>query len=179
MSRSGTPPSDPPPCGAPKGPSPDDRAGRAPAWRRDTSRWIDGELDAPRAAEVRRRVEADPAAREHLASWRRAMELWREDVGRASDQADPSDMARRVLASTDTVERRANELRPVFWRYAAAAVLLLGLGVAGASLVGPRKSAVAGQGDDLMSIESDRVRLQVEQEWEPLLGRGGAQETGR
>jgi hypothetical protein len=138
---------------------------RDQGWTREESRWIDGLLDEPSARRLEARLAADPDRGARLGAYRDAMDLWREDVDRVAGRLDTGRLAEQVLAGHGLeAERLARQAR----RYAAAAVLLIGLGLAGASAVGPRR-AEAGRAPvqtALQLIEQERLDLQTAREWE-------------
>jgi negative regulator of sigma E activity len=89
----------------------------------ELSAYMDGELDAPRAAEVRRRIESDPA-------WRQAhAELSALDA--AMDACDvpaaPTDLADRIVSQIRRRTDRAVTIRIATWAAAAAVLLAVGI----------------------------------------------------
>lgn len=132
---------------------------------REESRWLDGRLDEHAARRVEARLAADAQRAARLEAHRQAMALWREDTARHAETLDAGRLAERVLAGRGLrAEQDTRQAR----RYAAAAVLLIGLGLAGASAVGPRR-AEAGHApvqSALQLIERDRLELQTVREWE-------------
>jgi hypothetical protein len=92
-----------------------------------------------------------------------ALALWREDAARAAADVDPDEIADAALdaAAEGRVAWRSER---VAGRYAAAALVLLGLGVGGtvATVVAAPKPPAAPQ--SLGSIESERFRLQSARE---------------
>ena len=78
---------------------------------------------------------------------------------------DPLRLADHVLAGRSLVAERAARLSR---RYAAAAVLLIGLGLAGAYALGPGTAQADGAPVQtaLQLIERDRLDVQTAREWE-------------
>lgn len=134
-------------------------------WTREESRWIDGVLDEASARRLEASLATDPERATRLRDYRDAMDLWRDDADRAAEGFDTRRVADQVLAGRGlAAERAARQAR----RYAVAAVLLIGLGLVGASAVGPRR-AEAGRAPlqtALQLIEQDRLDLQTAREWE-------------
>jgi hypothetical protein len=82
---------------------------------------------------VEREHATDPARRAAVERTREALALWADDARRQAAEVDPDALARAILsgrAPAPPVER-------VPWGWAAAAVLLLGVGVAGLSFAHP------------------------------------------
>lgn len=137
-------------------------------WTRDESRWIDGELeaDAARRHEARRSSERD----RRLRTYREAMNLWRDDTGQATAQVDMEALAHRVLDGSAVVPAPAGKdvASRVARRYAAAALVLIGLGLAGAVCVGsnPTRINPPPPRADIRGVEQDRLALLAEREWE-------------
>jgi len=133
-------------------------------WTREESLWLDGRLDEASALRLEARLAEDPERAARLETYRETMGLWRDDTDRLAEGLDTRRLVDEVLAGrglrAERDERRAR-------RYAAAAVLLIGLGLAGASAVGPRR-AEAGRTplqSGLELIERDRFELQIAREW--------------
>lgn len=107
-------------------------------WTRETSRYVDGELAPHQAASVEAELAQEPARTGRLDAWRDAMDLWREDTRRTAARLDPHVMADRVLREGPAgVAPRDVRAARAARRYAAAAVVLLGIGVGGAAWLGP------------------------------------------
>jgi hypothetical protein len=98
---------------------------------RRESRWLDGQMPAGEREEFERAL--DPARRARLEALREAGALWREDALRAARRHDPRDLAERVLAGA--APRAAAAPAPRLAFPAAAAVVLIALGVLGTLLV--------------------------------------------
>jgi anti-sigma factor RsiW len=142
---------------------------------------VDGELGDRARREVEARLAGDPARGERLATWREAMDLWREDARRGGPRVEPPVLADRVLragrptGADPEVSRAARA-------YAAAAVVLIGLGVGGAAWLGPGPAPRAGPPREaavaLRLLEEERMALQVVKEWErfALTEQGGSPE---
>ena len=105
----------------------------------DESRYVDGEMSEAETRSMEHRLAADPAAAARVEAWRNAMGLWRDDTQRAAAPvaAEPDVLADRVLASLARDERRGVVSLYVARRYAAAAVLLMAVGVTGTILARP------------------------------------------
>lgn len=131
------------PLPPPEGPLPD-------ALTPDENRYLDGEMSAQEAHSMELRLAADPERAAHIAAWRDAMDLWRDDARRAAAgvAAEPDDLADRILdglsgeapqflgGATALDRRRAVAPQAARW-YAAAAVLLMAVGVTGTLLARP------------------------------------------
>ena len=138
---------------------------RDQGWTREESRWIDGRLDPASAQGLETRLAKDPERAARLQVYRDAMDLWRDDTDRSAEDIDTARLAAQVLRGRGLrSERDALRAR----RYAAAAVLLIGLGLAGASALGPRRAEADGAPlqTALQLIEQDRLDLQTSREWE-------------
>lgn len=103
--------------------------------------------------------------------YREAMDLWREDTERTAMGFDPDAVTQRILAARNPEEAAPGlaALR-ASRRYAAAAVVLIGLGLGGAAWLGPQTKA-----DDPPSIERvtraldrDHLDLIADREWDRL-----------
>jgi hypothetical protein len=105
---------------------------------------------------------------EHEAFDREVMDLWREDVDRRARRIDPTALAERVLRAAPDVAHATSAAR----RWAAAAVVLIGLGVLGSLVVAPtnRRAADTVPGA-VRLIEHDRLDLLAERELLDLGGR--------
>ena len=106
-------------------------------WSRDESRYVDGELGADEARRLEAQLEQDPRVAERLDAWQDAMALWRDDASRLSTSFDAAGTTAAVLANIHGQDAGADTSLAALRRYAAAAVLLLGLGTAGAAWLGP------------------------------------------
>lgn len=150
---------------------------RSRDWTREESRWVDGTLDEPAARRLLDRLAEDPERAARLRAYRDAMDLWRDDTDRVADGLDTGRLADQVLAGRGLAAER-----DALWarRYAAAAVLLIGLGLAGASTLDPRRGEAGGAAVQtaLQLIERDRLDLQTVREWEtfPHVRRPGSGE---
>lgn len=106
-------------------PSPDLRPGLTP----EESRYLDGELPAAEARRLEAALAADPQRAARLERWRTATDLWRDEARRAAGPVDPVALYARVLARVRAVAPGPVQRR--LTAYAAAALLLIGLGVGG------------------------------------------------
>ena len=148
----------------------------------DESRLIDGLLSGEAARRVERQVAADPGRRDAMARERAALGLWVEDARRA--RLDEDALTARVLAAVEDAPQAAGRgtggaagrrwgevLSPrAAITYAAAAVLLIGVGLAGTFLVQQqRNDAVASPDATARPVDPDvdlldGVRYAVESE---------------
>lgn len=114
---------------------------------REESRYLDGELPPEEMRRLERELAADPDRAARLASYRDAVGLWKQDVERRTAIVDEAALADRVMASIASGSSRAlTSLPPAAPRWvAAAAVLLIGIGVAGTAMVHKSRSAAANQ----------------------------------
>lgn len=130
----------------------------------EESRYWDGALGDEAARRLEARLDADPARRARLEAWRDAMDLWRSDAARRVATLDPAVLAERALAEADVVASEG----PLLRRYATAAVVLIGLGVAGAGVLGPNpgRAALLETGAAIRVLEEARLaqegRVEVE-----------------
>lgn len=106
-------------------------------WSRDESRYVDNELDAAAARRLESELEAAPDRAARLDAWEDAMDAWRDDARRRSEAFDADALSQAVVARVRRGEVASDPALPILRRYAAAAVLLLGLGTAGAAWIGP------------------------------------------
>ncbi len=90
-----------------------------------------------------------------------AMDLWRDDTRRRAARIEPSVLTDRILRENGSTDAAlASEDRATF-RYAAAAVLLIGLGLGGSLWVGARpQPAAAGVSATLRALEDGRLALE-------------------
>ena len=136
------------------------------------SRWLDGECGADEARRVEARVAADPALAEEVARLRSAMDAFRDDASAAAPEA----LAERVLASAARGEQESEQFRGLARRYAAAAAVLLAVGVGGSVWVAPAASSASAQRAGTASLvdleESQMAReLYVALDEQPVGGR--------
>jgi hypothetical protein len=117
----------------------------------DLSAWMDGELDGPRAEEIRRRVETDPAwaeAARELVRLDDALDAWR-----APDA--PGDLPERIVANV----RRAARPRVLRFRrvaiVASAAAAAIVLAVVITQRITPPPAP--GPGDDVAGNNAPRA----------------------
>jgi anti-sigma factor RsiW len=140
-------------------------------WTREESLWVDGRLDPESARELEARLASDPARAARLQAYREAMALWREEADREAARLEPSRLAERVLAGVGlrAEQERVRGVRAAR-RYAAAAVLLIGLGVGGALWIGARDATAGGESMEaaLQQIERSRLDHRMDVEWELL-----------
>lgn len=136
-----------------------------PTWTRAESRRLDGEggTRPPGTPEG-----GPPSESEHVRAYREAMALWREEAERSATRFDAALVFRRVLDARhpDDAAPGLAGLRAAR-RYAAAALLLIGVGLAGAAWLG-QEPAEAGEPslDAALSVlEGSRLDLAAEQEW--------------
>jgi anti-sigma factor RsiW len=137
---------------------------RDPELSREESLWLDGRLDQASARRLEAELAKDPARRARLEAWHEAMDLWRDDAVHLAEGLDTRHLADQVLAGRGLrAEGDARSAR----RYAAAAVLLIGVGLAGASALGPRRAEASRVPLEagLERIERDRLELQIAREW--------------
>jgi anti-sigma factor RsiW len=90
------------------------------------SRWLDGEASPDEARAVEARIAADPALAARVARLRAAGDALRDDV-----PAAPEGMAARVYLSVVGGHAESERFHAVARRYAAAAAVILALGVGG------------------------------------------------
>jgi anti-sigma factor RsiW len=137
----------------------------------EEARWLDGTLDAESARRMERLLAADPARARRLARDREALDLWVGDARRqaarsqAREAAAP-DLADAVLAQVARGPGRSSPrggeiLSPrAAMGYAAAALLLMGVGLGGTWLVrGQRAEAVPSTGHDATAPDPDAPLL--------------------
>jgi anti-sigma factor RsiW len=129
-------------------------------WTPEESRYVDGALDAEAARRLEARLAADPERARRLRAWAASMDLWREDARRRAARGAPDELASAVLADGDADARAARSLN----RYAAAALVLLGLGTVGAALLGPPTTSHDHPPAQalLHRIEAERMQLEVD-----------------
>ena len=141
-------------------------------WTREDSRYVDERLGGAARAHYEHGLASDPIRRERLERWRTAMDLWREDAAGLAGALDAGSLTRRVLAGRPTFDEA---LRRAAWRYAAAAVLLLGVGLAGSAALGPHPARAADLDPavGLRVLERERFAHQERVAWEihPFIGR--------
>ena len=113
----------------------------------DESRYVDGEMSAREARSMEHRLAADPARADRVAAWRDSMDLWRDDAQRtaATVAGDPDALVDRILAdgavSNRLADREPRRISPHVARwYAAAAVLLMAIGVTGTWMAQPPRA---------------------------------------
>lgn len=143
------------------------RRERDEGWTREESRWIDGRLDDESARRLEAELAKRPERRARLEAYREAMDLWRADAAREASTLDAERLKDVVLSGAplrreETALRTARTAR----RYAAAAVFLIGLGLVGATALGPQpaRSAEPDVESALQLIERERLELQKERE---------------
>jgi anti-sigma factor RsiW len=91
------------------------------------SRWLDGEASPEEARLVEQRLASDPAAAAEVARLRATVDAWRRDVSLPA----PDGLAARVLRTVAIGDDERERFRAVSRRYAAAAAVLLAVGVGG------------------------------------------------
>ena len=91
------------------------------------SRWIDGRCDDAEARQITERLASEPGLKAEVESLRAAMDAFREDV----PTTVPHGLAERVLASAARGDDESERFRALARRYAAAAAVLLAVGVGG------------------------------------------------
>lgn len=100
---------------------------RPPALTPEESRFLDGTLPPEEASRLERELAADPSRSDALASYRQAIDLWRDDTERTA--VPPGRMADRVLAAVGRPESGGAAIIPTW--YAVAAMLMISVGVLG------------------------------------------------
>ena len=123
---------------APHGP---DRGVPQQALTREESRYLDGEASPEEVRRMEHQLAADPVRAARLSAWQEAMGLWRADAARAAavpgleDGVAAEGLADRILAAGPQAGRLRNgrSLSAAPW-YAAAAALLMTVGVTGTLL---------------------------------------------
>ena len=100
--------------------------GRNDPFDLQVSRWLDGEASPDEARAVEARVAADPVLAARVAQWRAAGDALRDDV-----PAVPEGLAARVYLSAVGGHAESERFHAVARRYAAAAGIILALGVGG------------------------------------------------
>ncbi|MDJ0974320.1 MAG: hypothetical protein QNJ98_07675 [Planctomycetota bacterium] len=100
---------------------------RPPALTPEESRFLDGTLPPEEAKRLEREIAADPARSDALASYRRAVGLWRDDAERGA--VAPEQIADKVLAAVGRGEAGGAAGIPTW--YAVAAMLMISVGVLG------------------------------------------------
>lgn len=138
---------------------------RGSDWTREESRFVDGELEGEAPQRIEQALGHDPERRERLGAWTQAMDLWREDAELVAGRLDRASLADRILSDLDPEVLRSGRAAS---RYAAAALLILGLGVAGSFALGPHpaRAAMLEKGVALRVLEEDRLHHHGRIEWE-------------
>ncbi len=109
----------------------------------EESRYLDGELPPEDMRRFERELAADPDRAARLDAYRDAMGLWKQDVERRTAMVDEDALADRVMASISSGEA-LELLRPLAPRWmTAAAVLLIGVGVIGTTVVRSQRAGAA------------------------------------
>ena len=105
--------------------------------------WVDGELDAARAGEIRELVERDPRLRALVGALREGAELVTEEALRHADLEGADSIADNVMEAIDAAASRhliAPVKRAPAWRAPAAAAMAIALAAAAAwTLIFPRE----------------------------------------
>lgn len=142
-----------------------------PGLTPEESRHLDGELPASQASQLNEALAADVARARRLDRWRAATAVWREEAQEAAARVDPAAMAERVLAQVQRVRHPHRQpgamgsptpgsVSPALRAYAAAALLMIGVGIGGSLIVGlqgtpPRQEATALRLEDIERAEID------------------------
>jgi len=138
-------------------------------WTREESRYVDGELDGDAAERLSGELRADPERRARLDAWREVMDLWRDDTYRRASRLAPAvltDRVRRDLAASALRARTSGAAQ----RYAAAALVLIGLGLVGSMWLGarPPPGIRGGVPAALRAVEHDRLAIEGDRAWQGL-----------
>lgn len=141
------------------------------AWTREESRYVDSELDARAAEAVDARLERDPALLERVEGWHEVADLYREDVVRRAPAFDPRVMVDRVLRDgPSAVEPAGLRDARAARRYAVAALVLLGIGILGATWLGPQaRVEESGIQATVRNLERERIDVAGDREWETFV----------
>ncbi len=138
-------------------------------WTREDSRYVDGELEGEQARRLERETTEGDLRSKRLGAWREAMDLWREDGRRAAMAFDADRVTRRILEASGPREA-APGLAAIqaTRRYAAAAVLLIGLGLGGTLWIGPQAAAESPPTVETITqaLERDHLDLIADREWD-------------
>ena len=120
------------------------------------SRWLDGEASPEQARAVEARIAADPTLAAAVARWRAAGEALRDDV-----PAVPHGLASRVYLEAVGGRAETDRFHAVARRYAAAAGVILALGVGG-SLWVESGSGLAAAGEPAGTLADLAAQRRVE-----------------
>jgi anti-sigma factor RsiW len=105
--------------------------------------WVDGELDAARAAEIRELVERDPRLRALVGALSEGAEMVTEGALRHAELSDADSIADNVMEAIEAAASRhliAPVKRPPAWRAPAAAAMAIALAAAAAwTVIFPRE----------------------------------------
>jgi len=107
------------------------------------------------------RPEPAPQAAGDVPDLREALDLWREDAARTAARLDVTGaLAERIVAEAATERNRPLAVAPAGARwYAAAAVLLIAVGIAGTLLA--RQAAAQEQGGAVRFVDIEEALVQV------------------
>jgi anti-sigma factor RsiW len=145
----------------------------------EESRYLDGLLDPEALRRFEAQLATDPERRERLDAWKRAMALWQDDVERVAATFDADALTERVLRMEGEQASGWGEFRSAR-RYAAAALLLIGVGVFGAAWVGPQpmRNGFASTSNVMRLMEEEQIDLQADLEMLTLPGEHIRLESG-
>lgn len=138
------------------------RRSDSPHLTPEESRWLDGTLPADAARRLERQLAADPRRRAALESYRASMDIWRADArgGPASDDTFLDGLADEIIASpapsgSSPRPVRLHEETPRFaGLYAAAALLLVGVGLVGTLWVQTRRAEAQSARPDFKDVDT-------------------------
>lgn len=142
------------------------RRSETPHLTPEESRWLDGTLPADAARRLERQLAADPRRRAALERYRESMAVWRDDA-RACTQTGSTDqessldgLADEILANSASAEPSRRPVRPreetprFAGLYAAAALLLVGVGLVGTLWVQTRRAEAQSVRPDFKDVNT-------------------------
>lgn len=138
------------------------RRSETPHLTPEESRWLDGTLPADAARRLERQLAADPRRRAALERYRESMGAWRDDARRGlADQDSFLDgLADQILANSASAEPSRRPVRPreetprFAGLYAAAALLLVGVGLVGTLWVQTRRAEAQSVRPDFKDVNT-------------------------
>jgi anti-sigma factor RsiW len=128
----------------------------------EESRYVDGEAPPDAARRLERQLAADPERADRLEAYRDAMDVWREDAQHTARTVDPRGaLAERVLESVTRDAPPSRATNPMPRWYAAAAVLLIAVGIGG-TVIARRTHPAPHRPPELADIEEAVLDLVLE-----------------